>query len=342
MADLEKVLSLLPSRFNYEKLEGYSELGLKTQCSELKKDMDFVTDFYNICMNITGVLDFLEYLSFNILFDKNKCTIFALWMYDYLIKNFNDGHEYKKTKAVINKMNPLFLKYSKKIGCEIPSYINIEKHVDNLKTLYDYATNYDTLLQHIINNEYKCSEDFSNYIEGKVKLIKEVMIDCDHSSQKHCEVYKKIFGQSIDEKFSTLQCTKVGSQQINKILDAKLERQSTQEENVEISVLAPLDSINPKGISHVQETEVQIATNEIPSTNINVMRTTLPVVGSAFTMSLLYRFTPVGSWISNRLRGNGRRSHNLNNITYGPQGDLTDPHTLDSLRNQFNISYRPV
>ncbi|GAB69827.1 hypothetical protein PCYB_005760 [Plasmodium cynomolgi strain B] len=213
------VLGLLPSFSNYKKLENWSHLGLEDICSALKNDIKSVPDFYDICMNIIGVLEYLEYPVSFTLYDNKKCTVFALWMYDYLIKYFKNDDNYSKTRAVIEIMNERFSKYSEKLGCKIPSYINNETHVDNLKKLYDYATNYDTILHHITDKGNKCSQEYSKYIKERIDLLKKVKSDCYDKSENHCEVYKNIFGSSIDEKFFSLQCNSLGSQEISAITE---------------------------------------------------------------------------------------------------------------------------
>ncbi|GAB69777.1 hypothetical protein PCYB_005260, partial [Plasmodium cynomolgi strain B] len=199
-------------------------------------------------MNITGALDFLEYKNFYNLYDNNKCTVFALWMYDYLIKIFKDHDNYSKTKAVIDKIYPLFLRYSEKLHCKIPSYNDIVTYVNNLKTLYDYATNYDTILGHIKDKDYKCNENLSNYIQEQVNLLKEVRLDCHNTSQNHCEVYKNIFGPSIGEKFLSLQCNPLSSQEISTITVS----------------------------SHVQQGKEQITNDETTKTSNIIMETIFP------------------------------------------------------------------
>ncbi|KMZ76780.1 hypothetical protein PVIIG_05892 [Plasmodium vivax India VII] len=292
MSDLEEVKKLLPSLINYDELYSYGDLGLDGDCVHLKQkigDKDDIKNFHKICMSITGVIDLFSEISIYNSFDNNKCTVFALWMYDYLIKELMDNYDYSKIKKFINIISPIFKRYSRSIGCNIPSYVGIEKYVGTLKTLYDFAINYDTIVLHIHNNGNECSDDFAEYINEKVKLLNQEKENCAHSTQPHCQIFNDIFKQSKIEKLLTLECIKVGSQRIKEILDAKLEGQSSIVEEVENSAIVPLADINPEAISHVQEKEVQIATNEIPSTNNNVMRTILPVVGSAFTMSLLYR-----------------------------------------------------
>ncbi|KMZ83406.1 hypothetical protein PVBG_06048 [Plasmodium vivax Brazil I] len=171
MADLKQVKLLLPSVINYNKLDSYSGYGLYDDCVDLKQkkdDKDVIKNFHNICMSITGVIDSFKDISIYNLFDNNKCTVFAMWMYDYLIKQLKYHYDYSKIAKFINIINPIFIRYSKSVGCNIFPYIGIERYVDTLKILYDFAINYDTIMQHIRNNGNKCSEEFSKYIKEKL------------------------------------------------------------------------------------------------------------------------------------------------------------------------------
>ncbi|SCA60663.1 Plasmodium vivax Vir protein, putative [Plasmodium vivax] len=342
MADLEQVNALLPSVINYHKLDNYRWSGLNDDCVKLKgnDDKDDIKNFHNICMSITGVIDSFNEINIHNSFDNNKCTVFALWMYDYLIKELKNRYDYSKIEKFINIINPIFIRYSSKIGCTIPSYIGIERYVDTLKILYDFAINYDTLMVYIRNNRYKCSEEFSKYIEEKVKLLYELKEHCVFSREAYCQVLNDIFKKPIrEEKLLKLGCTKVSSDEIKRILEEKLQHQNFEEEH---DIFLDVHDRDPRISFHAQERNKRITSNEPSSTSSNnIMGTTLPVIGSVFTMSLLYRLTPVGNWINSRLRGNGRRSHNLYNMAYGPQGGFSAPEELNSFANEFNISYGP-
>ncbi|SCA81910.1 Plasmodium vivax Vir protein, putative [Plasmodium vivax] len=292
-------------------------------------------------MSITGVIDSFNEINIHNSFDNNKCTVFALWMYDYLIKELKNRYDYSRIEKFINIINPIFIRYSRKIGCTIPSYIGIERYVDTLKILYDFAINYDTLMVYIRNNGYRCSEDFSKYIEEKVKLLYELKENCEFSGQAYCQVLNDIFKKPIrEEKLLKLECTKVSSEEIKRILEEKLQLQNFEDLH---DIYLDVHDKDPKIATHEQERHKRIISDEPSSTpSNNIMGTTLPVVGSVFTMSLLYRLTPVGNWVNSRLRGNGSRSHNLYNKAYGPQGDLSDPQALNSFANEFNISYGPA
>ncbi|CAI7721779.1 Plasmodium vivax Vir protein, putative [Plasmodium vivax] len=343
MADLKQVKLLLPSVINYNKLDSYSGYGLYDDCVDLKQkkdDKDVIKNFHNICMSITGVIDSFKDISIYNLFDNNKCTVFAMWMYDYLIKQLKYHYDYSKIAKFINIINPIFIRYSKSVGCNIFPYIGIERYVDTLKILYDFAINYDTIMQHIRNNGNKCSEEFSKYIKEKVKLLKEEKENCAYSTHPYCRVFNDIFKQPLIEKLLQLKCTKVTSDEIKTILEEKLQNQHFEDEHYNYIDVHDKD---PKIATHEQERHKRIISDEPSSTpSNNIMGTTLPVVGSVFTMSLLFRLTPVGNWVNSRLRGNGSRSHNLYNKAYGPQGDLSDPQALNSFANEFNISYGPA
>ncbi|SCA83663.1 Plasmodium vivax Vir protein, putative [Plasmodium vivax] len=303
-----------------------------------KADKDDIRNFHEICMSITGVVDSFNEIKIYNSFDNNKCTVFELWIYDYLIKELKNRNDYRKIEKFINIINPIFKTYSNSISCNIFTYIGIEKYVGTLKILYDFAINYDTLMVYIRNNRYKCSEEFSKYIEEKVKLLYELKEHCVFSREAYCQVLNDIFKKPIrEEKLLKLGCTKVSSDEIKRILEEKLQHQNFEEEH---DIYFDVHGKDSRVHSHAQEQHKRITSNEPSSTSSNnIMGTTLPVVGSVFTMSLLYRLTPVGNWINSRLSGNERRSHNLYNMAYGPQGGLSDPEALNSFANEFNISY---
>ncbi|CAG9472701.1 unnamed protein product [Plasmodium vivax] len=343
MADLEQVKKLLPSVINYDNLDSYSGFGLEYNCVDLeqkKADKDDIRNFHEICMSITGVVDSFNEIKIYNSFDNNKCTVFELWIYDYLIKELKNRNDYRKIAKFINIINPIFKTYSNSISCNIFTYIGIEKYVGTLKILYDFAINYYTIMQHIRNNGNKCSEEFSEYINERVQLLNGEKEHCAYSTKRYCQVFNDIFKQPLIEKLLKLECTRVNSEEIKTILEEKLQHQNFDDER---GIYFDDHGKDSRIDFRAQEQHKRIISDEHSSTpSNNIMGTTLPVVGSVFTMSLLYRLTPVGNWINSRLRGNGRRSHNLYNMAYGPQGDLSDPQALNSFANEFNISYGPA
>ncbi|KMZ86058.1 hypothetical protein PVBG_05457 [Plasmodium vivax Brazil I] len=281
---------LLPFLINYHELYSYRGIGLKADCIDLKPkngDKDDIKNFHNICMSITGVIDLFNEIRILNSFDNNKCTVFALWMYDYLIKELKYHYDYSKIAKFINIINPIFKRYSTSIGCKIPSYIGIERYVGTLKILYDFAINYDTIMLHISNNRNKCSEEFSKYIKEKVKLLKEEKENCAHSTHPYCRVFNDIFKQPLIEKLLQLKCTKVTSDEIKTILEEKLQNQHFEDEHYNY---IDVHGKNSRIDFRAQEQHKRIISDEPSSTpSNNIMGTTLPVVGSVFTMSLLYR-----------------------------------------------------
>ncbi|SBT54204.1 PIR Superfamily Protein [Plasmodium ovale wallikeri] len=182
----------------------------------------------------------------------------------------------------------------------------------NLKKLYDYSQNYDAIKIKIDAPDYECSREYNNYIVENHDLYNTIKVECVLDTTPYCKLFTNITKDTLAKKKSILNC--YGAK--DTIFSEEGRRHGLSDLAVETT---PTNSGNPTAII-------------------------LPVLGIFIIFFLLYKFTPLGTWI---------RTHFVRKKISRWEADVeeTIDETLEenykseddnSLVNMHNIGYNPI
>ncbi|GAW83992.1 variable surface protein [Plasmodium gonderi] len=323
MSDLENVKKLFPSLMNYRKLNDTIGFGVP-DCDELEKYSTEIQDIKNICLIITGAREYLDFIPFENLPDNEMCTALILWVYDFLNVQFKNGAYYSKIGKVIDLIRPIWIKSSKWESCDIRTYIGSENMVQNMKSLYDYATDLPTIEHHLQNANFKCSNNFSTYIQDNIRILKELNDQCkDNVTDKYCIVFNDVFVRALFEKISNLKCN---------VVDNTVNIQKT---------------VKKYKVSQGLHEQINMDTYN-SNAFIKSMKITFPLFGLILIFSILYIvkikiYTPAGTWIKKKIKVYKILWYRLYNIfKNGTLGHIYENQSLHTVRNELNDSNSPV
>ncbi|GAW84014.1 variable surface protein [Plasmodium gonderi] len=312
----KKVKTLIPSIINYEKFNGNYFLGYSSDCKDLEKAMHDMDDFQNICMDITGAIDFYNDHIYDDSFD-NICTSFKFWMYDYLIKKLGKEENYKKIKHFINTINTIWDRGEKRKNCNILSYVDNVNSVDIMKCAYDYSVDYSTIENQLSITQFKCSNEFSEYIENKILQYKSAKQECVDNTKEYCNELRNLFIAPMNEKLLKLSCKLVSNQVLGSIAQQNFH-------------------LTPSEFGKERNQEVHESVDSTQPSKA-IMGVTIPVFGILLFFFILYKFSPIGALLHNSLRKKEKTLFNLDDIfDYGLKDYLSE---IPSLRNRLNILY---
>ncbi|SBT58014.1 PIR Superfamily Protein [Plasmodium ovale wallikeri] len=168
----------------------------------------------------------------------------------------------------------------------------------NLKKLYDYSQNYDTIKVKIAPYDYKCSYLYNEYIRDSYELYRKIKIECSSETRTsaYCKIFTNIETNNLKDKTSRLFCFHVHDPIIRKVKGT--ERQSDLVEKSHLrgrdegaSLMGTRDDLSRHGSAGPEDDETSPINSGNPTAII------LPVLGLFIMSFLLYKFTPLGTKI---------------------------------------------
>ncbi|SBT57230.1 PIR Superfamily Protein [Plasmodium ovale wallikeri] len=310
MENDENIISL-PSNLNYWQFnnKNYDTLyGHYVECDEFQKDLDKDdVAIKNFCLKLTGILDQFDKLSVIELFDGDRCSIVIYWMYDTLFQDIINKNIYADTFRVVHDIWNLWLKIEKTKKCtSMQPALAVYDTFKKSKMLYYYALDFDSIQAKSKVLNFKCTQQYSDYINAYVQTYNTIKSDCESEEEKdkeYCTLLERIHRIKDKDDLSDLKaCTPVANE-VRKGETAMEDPGELEEAEVESSY-AQSSSEDKVGVS-----------------------VAFPLLGVLFISSIFYKFTPFGPWI---------RSHVLKNAN--ERYDVGEEETENILENPYEFS----
>ncbi|SBT53253.1 PIR Superfamily Protein [Plasmodium ovale wallikeri] len=206
------------------------------------------------------------------------------------------------------------------------------------KNLYDYYENYKELEGIFTENDNKCKKEHYEYLDKCVDLYKESQQLCTQGNTAPSSKCPPLFDHSAiycpGKILSEMPCEL--EVQSGASVGLVSENEMLTKENVEISPLSGLPSPDDRS-------DTDSSSEPSPSLSKTVISTSIPALGSCFFFFILYRWTPVGSIIRNRLLNRGGEINELhNNVGEELWEDTMEPLNINSDRNGYQLAYQSI
>ncbi|SBS95094.1 PIR Superfamily Protein [Plasmodium ovale curtisi] len=338
--ELYATLEDLPSYMLYKKFDEDDSTYYDTCKAEPKINSD--ENLVKICAKTIKNFKHIEKIKEDYTFKDKPCTDLNYWIREELIKVHHikedtvDGlpqfvNIYVALNA-IKKKNEVNIKDN----CNI-NYTSVDiKELINRKNVYDYLENYAELEKKYVQDKNECSKDYFDYVTKSVALYKIFQEFCKaHSiNQSKCpDFYKNIPVYYPKKDLSALTCKLKNEPQE---IDAKTRDVSIQAPGP--SEKGPPQESAKQGIGK-PDTDIP---SQLGSSLSNAMMSTgIPVLGSFFVFSILYKLTPIGSLIRHRLLGVGESINQVHdNVADELWEDNMEPFNINSDRNECQLAYQ--
>ncbi|SBT02745.1 PIR Superfamily Protein [Plasmodium ovale curtisi] len=260
--------------------------------------------------------------------EYDVCILLNYWIYDTLARIFGaDNHS--AIVSAFGKLQPLWNelienekepKFYKKCAPDlsIPTQIDWRKS----KELYDYYVDFKTIFGSSIYYEDGCREYYKN-IEDKISLYEFFEKICTPDSNNCPKFYDKCKPYNPKTVLHNLPCYK-----------------QIQEERAAEKTLAMEKSLQHGEHDSPYDTRLTQQNAEIGT---RVGHSILGVAPVLLTASVLYKYTPIGSWIRN-FGGNNQNSINgMDNVEIDGFLSLTqEPDEMFFRNTENHISYQPM
>ncbi|SBT57402.1 PIR Superfamily Protein [Plasmodium ovale wallikeri] len=319
----DKELYLTASK-NYSILDGNSDYtDDDNKCSELQRDLENRDGIKDFCIKVTGNLKKYSELEFYGPFSDDRCTVVNYWMYNYLFNTIYKEDTIENIGTVMNKILTLWKSIIKLETCDINWNLNVKANFNDLKKLYDYATNYGNIKPYMASKGYACTKNFKNYIDEIRNLHKTATTKCNSRSDNYCSVLTYIKEKHSDKNIFDLICIK----EVN-----------------------PLGSYTSRGHggylhagAHGYEGAGRHSSAQYPrlrSRKIAVVA--FPILGTVFTFLMLYKYTALGPWLRSQLQKKNIIEHNQDEEEDDSLDDIYDGTYTNYERCTQNIGYHPA
>ncbi|SBS95089.1 PIR Superfamily Protein [Plasmodium ovale curtisi] len=282
MDDWEKTLNPLTSYQVYEKLNNSSTFpGVCTYCTNMKSFERIFQGITKFCCEMEKNLINLNKILGHIQDRTERCRYFNFWFYYQIWKRFTSTQTIDHPESIINRLTYSWVDINEKLHLNECSYfyhdnISLDKWKE-MKDLHDFFKNYNFIETNILTSSDKC-QSYKNYVEYNERLYKKYHTECCISKKNNKENYFNCNTQFNPSKLlSKLKCE-------NYILESREDPQiALEEDNPDESASSPMSS------------------------------ETVPVVVGSFTvftilssLYIMYKFTPFGPRITNRIFSKSR------------------------------------
>lgn len=247
----------LTARINYSTLDkGFNYKDEDRKCNELQRDLENRDGVKDFCIKLTGNLKNYDRLNIYGPFDNDTCTVLNFWMYNNFFNKITKDDDTQKIITFYSKLYKYWESAISREKCDIHTYLNVKANFNDLKKLYDYATNYESLKLYMAGKNNVCTENFKQYIDGMHELIKNAQSKCDSESHDYCFLLNYIKKKYTIQTLLELRCVIQGA--------------------------------NTKAhVSQDQGTYATFTSSRSRSRNIAVVA--FPILGTVFTFLMLYK-----------------------------------------------------
>ncbi|SBT02076.1 PIR protein [Plasmodium ovale] len=310
MAYMDDPNLYLSSSTNYSVLDNNSVYTKGDgNCAKLEHELGNKAGIKEFCKKLAGNLENFENLKFYGAFDWDRCTVINYWVHNYIFNIIYKDDTLETITTALGKFWVLWETFIPRKTCDISSNLNVKANFNDLKKLYDYATNYESLKLYMAGKNNVCTENFKQYIDGMQEIIKNAQSKCASESYDYCFLLNYINNKYTIKTLLELRCVIQGAN-------------------------------TTAHVSQDQGTYAKYTSSRSRSRNIAVVA--FPILGTVFTFLMLYKFTAPGSWLRSQLQKRNIMKHNIDE----EENELLDDIYDDSHRNyetsEQYIGYHPA
>ncbi|SBT84131.1 PIR protein [Plasmodium ovale] len=281
MSDKEDYdLSILPSYIFYNRLDS----ALHDYSSENKAFWN--DNIKNTCIKRTSIFEKLLKGFYYVFYLKKNIDTFYTDRWDYMY--FWAGTKLLENAGGCTFLELMYVLQSVKLRNDNQTkytydiYEIISKDFQDLKIVYDYFNNYESIKLKIIANNDNCTEKYKQYLHSSFDVYERVKSECQTQVEEpHCKLFNYIVKKHNNIVLKKLTCK--GEMPSLSVEEHKQKHLHDSDPEVDLKGEIHTGGTSPSSISD------------------NMMPTYFPILGIFSVLFLLYNFTPFSSWLHNIL-----------------------------------------
>ncbi|SBT88047.1 PIR protein [Plasmodium malariae] len=315
---LEKSILDILSSSNYRGFESSGENHCYSEENKIKLIKSQLNSYNDIKSVEDKILHALCFISFSN--NDNKCNEQCHSLY-YWIGNklFNTLSNEGSFSGIIKIFDTCSKKIAGRDKCKCDFFGSISKEEFNkMKIVYEYCKYHDTIEGTLNFHSNLCDSASKEYLDKATNAYNELYEICNSSSSKdYCTVLMKHVPECFSKKLTTL-------------------KYEIKEYHSESSDLKRIDDHFPGGTTPTTGQSTY-------SISQILMLVAFPLAGILFISFILYKFTPIVSWINTKLIGKKLIRRSLDDSHKQELTEYISTRALSNLRRRkVNIAYHPA
>ncbi|SBT58934.1 PIR Superfamily Protein [Plasmodium ovale wallikeri] len=336
METQDELLSNLNSYIFYGKLDNLEQLSIYTDAdfwSFIKKGLysqQEDRDMSSISDTLLKGFNYVSTMSRHATFYDQRWNFLYFWMGEKVLNIL------KNTSEFSNIMNTakLIRNYFDKSYTENDDIYEITaEEFPKLKKIHDYVQNYATIKNKFTQFDFKCTQDFSKYIQEGYDAYNNLKSNCNEGDIS-CKAFNVIVKSESNENLSKIECKhfKAASMVPARSPTMELDRSSG------------FQTIPGENDQQFAE-HGQNLTEDSHSPSSIFIGIALPSLGIIFILFFLYKFTPLRSLLHTRLKEKIKIGSDVleeMEETHGLLDDTYEHINTEHDMNTHHLSYYPL
>ncbi|SBS80866.1 PIR Superfamily Protein [Plasmodium ovale curtisi] len=292
MQCVDSDLCALPSfRFYYKLDNGGRKDETDIFWNVFEENLKTYTDILSIFDKLIKGIYYASYISKSNSHYSVRWNYLYFWMGEKMRGIITDNDKFLRIIYILNSVRSHFAENEK---YDLFNDNMTLEHFNDLKIIYDLFQNIENIAASIkLSNS--CTEPYKKYIEDSFSVYKRVNAECKvKKEEKHCKIYNDFVDTYDKKNLSELICD---GKKVSMPVAEEEPNSFTEEQRYTVAE----SHVHP-GIG-IPEHSASMHTGELPTPSYsdNAMSIIFPPLGIISTLFILYRFTPVGSWLNSRL-----------------------------------------
>ncbi|SCN11996.1 PIR protein [Plasmodium malariae] len=313
----KSILDILSSR-NYKDFESSKDYYCYSEEDKIKPFISQLNSYNDIKSVKDKILHALCFISFSDNGHKcnEQCHSLYYWMGNKLFNTLSNEGSFSDIITIFNTCSKTIAGRDK---CKCDFFGSISKEEFNkMKIVYEYCKYHDTIEATLRIHGNFCDSESKEYLDQAINTYNEVFGICNSSnSMDYCIVLKKHVPECFSKKLTTL-------------------KYEIKEYHSEYSDLKRIDDHFPGGTTPTTG-QSTYGISQI------LMLVAFPLAGILFISFILYKFTPIVSWINTKLIGKKLIRRSLDDSHKQELTEYISTHALSNLRRRkVNIAYHPA
>ncbi|SBT01593.1 PIR Superfamily Protein [Plasmodium ovale curtisi] len=341
MPELDKDLAILPSFWFYSILDKGAEY--PHAHDEFFDDLDLSMSKNESISKISKNLLYAFHYVSKMKQRDNEFT--ERWNYLYYwfgFQLYNHLDDPLKFPIIMNILDIVKKEVDSNKGYDKEFFEITKEEFINLKEIYDYSQNYDAIILKTAPANFVCSREYNNYINKSYELYRTLTVECTSDIKAYCRIFRNINNNYLNGRSSKLKCHRIkDSVSSSEVRNSNLQG---SEEMSHSSLSEQRQSLyNSEGESIIQDSSHLKEEETSPTDSPHVATIILPVLGFLIIFFILYKFTPLGTFIhSHFIRKKINRWDEEANTINESSTEKYEHERDNSIINSRHIGYNPI
>ncbi|SBT74382.1 Plasmodium vivax Vir protein, putative [Plasmodium ovale] len=212
----------------------------------------------------------------------------------------------------------------------------------NLKEIYDYSQNYDAIILKTAPANFVCSREYNNYIHKSYKLYRTLTLECTSDIKAYCRIFRNINNNYLNGKSSKLKCHHIkDSVSSSELGHSNLQGSEQSPHSLPSGHRQSLH--NPESGSFIHDSSHLKEDETSPTNSPHAAAIIFPVFGFLIIFFILYKFTPLGTFIHSHFIRKKINHWEAEANTLDESSTQKYEHECDnSVINSHHIGYNPI